>query len=303
MSAVVAAKEKTGFLAGVLPGAETRVWGVGAEMATLTGAVAPLSSTAVWGWGHWYGGTASGRLDPVNYADPEGLERILPDRMLTRCFKTETGMRCEDIGWIYPPPKSQPAPPRGPTRGAVLSPQEIARGTADAVQSLVAEGAYSDCEGLAAFASDMSTTFGNNKDKFVASFGILTPRDVASRVGAGAGVTSSSSPVFLNSGQASGYKTGYQNTTPDNASTGWNGDQGHHFAAFFQLGYQLGGTAGSVTSAVFELLQATLTTNSGLNMGDVQLGIDAALMGAGLKAGTISTADLAGQIRQTLCQQ
>jgi hypothetical protein len=76
MSAVVAAKERTGFPAGVLPGAETRVWGVGAETATLTGTAAPLSSTAVWGWWHWYDGAASGRLDPVNYVDPTGLIAI-----------------------------------------------------------------------------------------------------------------------------------------------------------------------------------------------------------------------------------
>src|SRR5437016_8208076 len=83
----------------------------------------------------------------------------------------------------------------------------------------------------------------------------------------------------------------------------WNGDQGHHFAAFFQYGYKYGGAAGSIGSAVFELLQAALGSVAGktLNMGDVQLGIDAALMGASLHSGP-SQGEIGQHIRDKLDQ-
>lgn len=73
MSAVVATKERTPLVADALLSAETRVRGVGAENASLAGAVAPLSSTLVWPCWHSYGGTVSGQLVPVNYYDPLGL--------------------------------------------------------------------------------------------------------------------------------------------------------------------------------------------------------------------------------------
>jgi hypothetical protein len=163
----------------------------------------------------------------------------------------------------------------------------------------VAAGTLSDCQGLAAFASTMAGLYGNSDNAaFVQSFGVLVPQISATQIG---GIPSNTNAVYLNTGQASGYQSIYQNTTPDNPSTGWNGDQGHHFAAFFEFGFQYGGSLGAITSAVYEWAQA-FGGSSGLNMGDIQLGITAAEMGAGLKAGTISAANIGNLINATVCQ-
>lgn len=72
---MLATKEKTSYPGEVLTGMETRVWGVMPENPDRGGPVAPLSSTAVWGSTHFYSGTASGQLVPVNYYDPLGTNR------------------------------------------------------------------------------------------------------------------------------------------------------------------------------------------------------------------------------------
>jgi hypothetical protein len=129
----------------------------------------------------------------------------------------------------------------------------------------------------------------------VNNFGVLTPHGGSSI----AGIAWNSHPVALNTGKPSGYQTKYQNTLPDNPITGWNGDQGHHFAAFFQFGYKYGAAAGSVTAFATEWWQGL---ESGvLNAGDVALGEAAAQIGANLKAGKISMSDVASIIQSTLC--
>ena len=211
--------------------------------------------------------------DPTNHADPTGL--------------------CTIAGVIYP--DGQSPCPNGTSvtvSTSVLSPADVAWlmgyfGTAPPkpkpnLEAGVQAGA-SDCEALGAF-TDLASVDAGNAYQFVRSFGILTPVTVAGLV---ASIVSSANRVYLNTGQASGYAANFQNISPDNARTGWNGDQGHHFAAFLQLGYQMGAAAGGIASDIFERFQA-LFRGETVNRGDIALGIVAAQIGGGLKAGEIS---------------
>jgi hypothetical protein len=154
-----------------------------------------------------------------------------------------------------------------------------------------------DCQGLAAFASAIAPLF-SSATAFVQAFGVLTPAALSNLI---PGIAFNTQYLELNSGQASGYQSQYQNTLPDNPVTGWNGDQGHHFAAFFQFGFVSGSTsAGSLAAFGLEYFQSL---DSGvMNLGDVALGEAAAQIGASLRAGTITTAQVAQQIGSTLCQ-
>jgi hypothetical protein len=177
-----------------------------------------------------------------------------------------------------------------------LNPQQ-AWTLAKSYQTKVAAGNLTDCQALAGFSDDAAASGGTN-DQFVSDFGVLVPKGTAASIGLNSYNTAA---VALNTGQASGYQSIYQNTIPDNQSTGWNGDQGHHFAAFFEFGYQYGGTAGSITSALYEWAQAAFGGNDPINMGDIQSGISAALIGSGLKSGDIAAGAVGGMIRNSIC--
>jgi hypothetical protein len=110
-------------------------------------------------------------------------------------------------------------------------------------------------------------------------------------------IVSSRNSVELNTGQASGYLAQYQNTTPDNPKTGWNGDQGHHFAAFFQVGYQYGATQGSMLASLWERLEGTPG-----NRGDIALGSEAALLGSKIANGQLKPSQLGNAILNAICK-
>jgi hypothetical protein len=129
----------------------------------------------------------------------------------------------------------------------------------------------SDCQGLAAFAGDAAMLTSSTQG-FVQAFGVLTPQQLAT--GLAPGMSWNTNPVFLNSGQPSGFDSAYQNTLPDNPVTGWNGDQGHHFAAFLQAGYLYGSGTASFQAWALEYWEGL---DSGImNLGDVNLGEAAA---------------------------
>jgi hypothetical protein len=184
--------------------------------------------------------------------------------------------------------------------GAVaIRPQNVAFSFAKSAQQLVTSGALTDCDALAAFASSIAPLFGSTSD-FVEAFGVLTPSALSNIT---PGVAWNSNPVFLNPAsnpQPSGYAAQYQNTLPDNADTGWNGDQGHHFAAFFQAGYLYGSNAAGMAAWALEYWQGL---DSGImNLGDVNLGEVAAQIGADLRSGVITTAQVGNAIKNNLCQ-
>ena len=73
------------------------------------------------------------------------------------------------------------------------------------------------------------------------------------------------------SGCPSGFAGQYQDQLP-------GGDQAHHFALFFQLGYRGGAVEGSIVAHVWEVINGTPG-----NEGDIQLGIRAAEIGNRLR--------------------
>ena len=109
----------------------------------------------------------------------------------------------------------------------------------------------SDCDALAAFAGAASDN-DSSKLQFVRDFSILTP---ANKLPGSPGFDGTSNYIRLNQGSGSGYLPIFQNTYNDNGPSGTNGDQGHHFAAFFQLGYYRGELAGAGVSFWFEYFE------------------------------------------------
>ena len=83
--------------------------------------------------------------------------------------------------------------------------------------------------------------------------------------------------------------------------TGWNGDQGHHFAAFFEYGYEHPDLGVFFAPGAFEGLEAWLKDQK-LNMGDVALGMAAAQVGADLKTGVIHIGDVTSAILNEICK-
>jgi hypothetical protein len=132
------------------------------------------------------------------------------------------------------------------------------------------------------FVQDFGVFFGN--DKFVKqanSFGIPI-------MGSSAPVNFLTPGTTIPSGFGAQYQEGYDNMYPD---------QAHHFAAFFELGYFAGATAGAAAAYYLDGI-----TPSKFNGGDVALGIYASQLGADLRAGSINSSKIRNAIRQTLCQ-
>jgi hypothetical protein len=153
-----------------------------------------------------------------------------------------------------------------------------------------------DCLGLAAFADQMAAAFGNDDAKFVQSFGVLTPYIPGEQI---AGVAWNTDPVYLGSNQsASGFAAQYQDGFGTNAGANAS-DQAHHFAAFFQWGYADPPTA-SWSSTFWEVAQA-IYNGSSINQGDLNLGYQAALLGAALAHGDVGLSQIGSSIRSSLC--
>jgi hypothetical protein len=130
--------------------------------------------------------------------------------------------------------------------------------------------------------------------QFVQALAVLIPETTIGSL-PGLGLTWwNASPVFLNTGQASGYLQQYQNTFADHPELGdilGNGDQGHHFIAFLEYGFLHGGTIANLVAYLYEVGQAA--GNGGqLNQGDIRLGQIAASIGAGLRNGTLAPGDI-----------
>jgi hypothetical protein len=133
------------------------------------------------------------------------------------------------------------------------------------------------------------------------AFGVLTPaHPILTLVGA----ANTKGPVFLQDNRDSRLRSGYKIQFRDGygsggsalSDDGWNhSDQGHHFAAFFQLGYNAGLLA-SAGPLVYELWQGTLT-----NQGDINLGNVAVNLGRRIRSGELKPYEVAGEILRTLC--
>jgi hypothetical protein len=181
----------------------------------------------------------------------------------------------------------QGQPPPKPT------PQEIAFPIVDYLQHDVEAGALDDCAALAAFANVMANFFDNAAD-YVTSFGVLTPSGGGMNL---LGVANNSGAVFLKgnstapSGYANQFRDGYGSDEGQN-----NSDQGHHFAAFLQLGYLYPVLGSNIAPTAWEAYQGTLS-----NQGDINLGQAAASIGARLRSGNLKPSQIADEIKNTIC--
>ena len=155
-------------------------------------------------------------------------------------------------------------------------------------------GQISDCEGLAEFAGVAAAQDGSNILLFESDFQVLTPNSTAVQAVPGVSGQSGNQLVYLgnNYGQASGFQTQYQDSISPSQ------DQGHHFAAFLQIGYWYEATVGSWAAVAYENLEGTSN-----NTGDMNLGAKAAQLGAGLSSGAIKPGQVADWIRQNICKK
>lgn len=214
------------------------------------------------------------RGDPVNRNDPWGLQDD---------GTPASGCLINGQWW----PTYFCGQPRGsgmpaPADPLPLTPKTawlLAKGFSDRVKA--AGGKYTDCEALVDFAHDAADV-SKTSDQFVQAFAALIPKTLVGDLGL---KWYSAQAVFLNTGRASGFSAPFQNTVPDNPRTGWNGDQGHHFAAFFEYGY-LNPRIGVSVAVLYEYLQAGFGLYAPINQGDINVGIVAAELGAALKNGS-----------------
>jgi RHS repeat-associated protein len=179
------------------------------------------------------------------------------------------------------------------------------------LSDLVYAGDLLDCDALAIFAEQASWRL--DTSAFVESFNIfLPPSDVDDHValfsgftnfwGGGVEISGSSDWVRLQAqgSGTSGYRTEYrQNYNPvinaNAPGVGTGSDQAHHFAFFFMAGYN---SRGDLIPTIAAILM-DLGYDRG-NIGDFNLSLAAARIGAGVRNGTIATGAVSQEITK-LC--
>lgn len=231
--------------------------------------------------------------DPVNFFDPFGLTKC--DSNGNNCFDSvtvsaNTPLDYESLlflGGQSGAPKPRPNPDRDAFPGGATS-AYTTYGLYNLGKDLAGQvngTSYTNCQALGDYAG--AAAYDNNSAaKFVNDFTNLIP-----------GLNGNT--LVLYNGGDNGFLGAYQNTVND--SPQGNGDQAHHFAGFLLLGYNTAssGVAG-LGAIVWEQLEAA--ANGGpVNAGDVALGIQAAMIGAGLRNGTTSVSGAVKQV-QGLCK-
>jgi hypothetical protein len=180
----------------------------------------------------------------------------------------------------------------------------IAVGLSDRVKALQ----ITDCQALAAFADSLT---GMSYQNFASAFQVLTPGPSASKLiaafGSAAGVLGTNGfaqlqPSYRNSSgnlqyyQASGYGSTYRDSLDSNS------DQGHHFAAFFQLGFNLGFADGGLSSVFGTALANFVELENGLfNRGDINLAEKAFALGSQVGDKRLLTSQVGQRIRDEIC--
>lgn len=193
---------------------------------------------------------------------------------------------CEAISFNFP--NYHPADPQEP-------PMKTLRRDAEFLRNEVRRGEITDCQALISFVAEAADLF-NTKESFIKSFSILTPNQAVVR--SIPNLFGSSTPVIFNDRQmTSGYLTTYQDSFSPNS------DQGHHFAAFFQLGYAYGNFAGTTLKGYMIASDWEHLEGTGANFGDVELGGKAFTMGTALKNGSLDPMFVSNTIRDEICKQ
>jgi RHS repeat-associated protein len=251
---------------------------------------------------------AYGGNDPLNNNDPSGLCMIkgeeYPDGKPPCPDKTSTTVN-GDQDPIDIDISREVSTPTNVTALALSMANARSVAIAIGLQKLVMATNISDCQALAAFADSVAAGRMTTVN-FVSAFQVLTPGAAASALinafGSASGVQGVNGAINLQptyvdpSGnvqyyQASGFSSSYKDSIAPNS------DQAHHFAAFFQLGFNLGSTVGNI-SAYFVELENGLT-----NQGDINLGMAAAALGAQVGSGKLSASQVGNAIRNQLCNK
>jgi RHS repeat-associated protein len=151
----------------------------------------------------------------------------------------------------------------------------------------VRDGFTDDCNALANFADALAANTSDVQD-FISGFAVLTPEQIGTVL---TGVHGSDKPIYFGTGSGpTGYSQQYKDSNVPSQ------DQGHHFAAFFQLGSIVGATVGQGLAVIFEALEGTPN-----NYGDIALGGKASELGARVNGGFLLPGDLGAEIRKTIC--
>ncbi|MCC6588212.1 MAG: hypothetical protein IT168_16085, partial [Bryobacterales bacterium] len=171
-----------------------------------------------------------------------------------------------------------------------------AQNRAEILAENVKAGTVTDCEALVMFAqgaANITTASGYSPQSdfsFVGQFGIFVPssHSVVSGINEAPSallpIASSPTPVdFLPKSNQSGFASQYQDP-------GYV-EQTHHFSAFFQFGFYMGETLGTIAAIAYDFR----------NPADIALGRAAASIGSKLRSGDISVFGVAGEIRK-LCR-
>ena len=158
-----------------------------------------------------------------------------------------------------------------------------------------------DCQGLASYVATIADPLSyldpaTAAKKLDTAMVILTPSlDVSGvRVPLPPSVSSTSSSGglvnFNDYSQPNGYLPEYQDGFGSGANSSQisTADQGHHFAAFFQLGFVYGASVGASSASFLEMLQGSAS-----NQGDINLGIVAARIGDYVHRGILSVDQVA----------
>ena len=149
-----------------------------------------------------------------------------------------------------------------------------------------------DCQALADYIAAVAEPLEGSKtasQQLKTALQVLTPNQFP--VPLIPGISGNAGYVAINPGNtASGFASQYQDQIP-------NADQIHHFAAFFQLGFVYGAGVGSSAASWWEKLEGT----SG-NVGDINLGTVASLIGAYVASGVLPVGEVADTIRGLLCK-
>ena len=231
--------------------------------------------------------------DPVNFIDPSGNTKCDPDG--NNCYDSVTVSGAVPLPFSMGGGKSmRKTEPNYDPDDPFKNPQSVQQAWVIASQfskSVDPKKGFTECQALAGFANAIGE--GTPKNLFVEDLGVLVPNTMAAKLGLNFWNTN---PVSMYNGDDNGFSSTYQNTVPDSASG--NGNQEHHFAAFFELGYAIGALPASQVAYWFEQFEDILGPP---NAGDIALGQMAAQWGADLKAGNLMPWQIGDRI-QGLCK-
>jgi RHS repeat-associated protein len=236
------------------------------------------------------------RGDPANLVDPSGQDDCSADFCATGygySYDCPPGMFPSNGGCVTAvnDGAGKGLPSGG---GGSFSSSTTYYSLAQRIARTVATGSISDCTGLADFAAG-AAAISTSSAQFESAFSVLTPPANFESL---TGVSWNTDPVVLggHTGEVSGFATQYQDGygSPSGAN---NSDQAHHFAAFFQLGYNLPPGLSNFGAYFQEWFEGTLS-----NQGDINLAIAAASLGYAVRNGSLSPSQVSSAIQNTICQ-